>query len=75
MKLNTGNTIHNMVRIVRVSQGMTQTELAKRTGLSQWLISEIERGRVNPSDEELNKIKTALNWTPELDIHLEALTQ
>lgn len=36
--------VGELVRSLRVAQGMTQTELAERTGISQANISDVERG-------------------------------
>lgn len=42
--------------------GITQTELAKRSGISRTMINMIENGRTtNPTIGTLNKIATALN--------------
>lgn len=75
MEFNLSNNVSNKIKIVRASRGMTQTQLSEATGLSQWFISEVERGRVNPTVDELERIKAALNWTSALDVHLEALAQ
>ncbi|MQA03306.1 MAG: cupin domain-containing protein [Streptosporangiales bacterium] len=48
------------VRAVRTERGMTLTELAKRTGLSPGLISQVERGHTNPSLETLRRVAEAL---------------
>ena len=44
----------------RNSIGITQTELAQRTGLTQALISRIESGRSHPSIDTLKKIADGL---------------
>lgn len=48
------------VRAVRVERGMTLTELAKRTGLSPGLLSQVERGQTNPSLETLRRVAEVL---------------
>lgn len=40
----------------REKQGLSQNKLAKRLGVTQTLISEIERGRKNPSLEQFFRI-------------------
>jgi len=48
------------LRILRLKAGLTQTELARRAGVSQSLIARIESGKVNPRVSTLMKIYTAL---------------
>ncbi len=50
-----------MVQLVRVARGLTQTELAKRAGLSQGLLSKVEAGTVDLDDDRLAVIAVALN--------------
>ena len=45
---------------LRKRLGLTQRELAKLSGVSQSLISKIERGRINPSYEAVKRIMQAL---------------
>jgi len=45
---------------LRKMLGLTQRELARMSGLSQSLISKIERGRVNPSYEAVRRILQTL---------------
>jgi predicted transcriptional regulator len=52
-----GHTIREM----RAAAGLTQKALAERTGLSQSLISRIERGTVDPRTSTLRKILEALS--------------
>ena len=40
----------------REKQGLSQNKLAKRLGVTQTFISEIERGRQNPSLEQFFRI-------------------
>ena len=40
----------------REKQGLSQNKLAKRLGVTQTFISEIERGRKNPSFEQFFRI-------------------
>lgn len=50
-----------MVQLVRVARGLTQTELAKRAGLSQGLLSKAESGAVDLEDGRLAAIATQLD--------------
>ncbi|MED4012935.1 helix-turn-helix transcriptional regulator [Priestia aryabhattai] len=50
-----------IVRKFRVSQNMTQEELAEKTELHRTYISEVERGERNVSLININKISSSLN--------------
>lgn len=52
-----------MIR-ARYNQGLTATELAKRSGLSKQLISQIEHGRRAGSVESQKAIADALGLDP-----------
>lgn len=45
---------------IRIDQGLSQAELAKKVGTKQSAISRLESGDCNPSIEFLNKIAQAL---------------
>jgi transcriptional regulator with XRE-family HTH domain len=47
------------IRIARVSSGISQQALARRSGLSQGFISMVERGRRTPGMEVANRLATA----------------
>ncbi|WP_066295146.1 helix-turn-helix domain-containing protein [Bacillus sp. FJAT-29937] len=49
------------VREIRKKQGFTLADLSEKTGLSQGLLSQIERGLVDPTVSNFWKICTALN--------------
>ena len=49
---------------LRVSLGMTQEQLAERSGLSQQYLSGLERGKRNPTVLTLHEIAVALHVTP-----------
>ena len=49
------------IREVRVAQDMTLSHLASAAGVSSALISQVERGLVDPSLETLRKISRVLN--------------
>lgn len=46
--------------VLRLEAGLTQTELAKRSGIRQSEISKIENGRINPTMETLEALASAL---------------
>ena len=49
------------IKQIRKKYGLTQSELAKRSGVSQSLIAKIEAGRLDPTFSNAQKIFTALN--------------
>jgi transcriptional regulator with XRE-family HTH domain len=49
------------IRELRAGRGMTLTELARTTGLSAGLISQVERGLTDPSLETLRRIARILD--------------
>lgn len=57
------NILHNIMRL-RTSQGITQNELARKSGVKQSVISDIENGKTSfPRVDTLSKIATALGCT------------
>lgn len=52
------------VERLRRAKGMTQEQLAERSGFSQQYISGLENGRRNPTVVTLYEIATALDATP-----------
>jgi transcriptional regulator with XRE-family HTH domain len=52
------------VRRLRQAQGLTQEQFAELSGFSQQYISDLERGRRNPTIVSLFEIATALSATP-----------
>lgn len=56
------------VRNTRVEAGWSQKELAKKAGISQQLISRIEKGRENVSLSTLKKISDALDRDLEINL-------
>ena len=52
------------VRAARIDSGQTQEELAVRSGFSQQYVSDLERGRRNPTVVSLYEIAQALDTTP-----------
>jgi transcriptional regulator with XRE-family HTH domain len=49
----------------RIELDLTCREVAKQTGLSNGWYGQIERGRVNPTADELKRIGKALKSAPE----------
>jgi Zn-dependent peptidase ImmA (M78 family)/transcriptional regulator with XRE-family HTH domain len=54
-------TTGQMVQLVRVARGLTQTELAKRAGLSQAVLSKFEAGAVDLEDGRLAALAAQLD--------------
>jgi transcriptional regulator with XRE-family HTH domain len=52
------------VRAIRQATGMTQEQLAEKSGFSQQYISDLERGRRNPTVVTLHDLAQALGSTP-----------
>ena len=52
------------VRRLRLAAGMTQEGLAERSGFGQQYISDLERGRENPTVVTLFELSQALDTTP-----------
>ena len=57
-------TVGESVRIIRELQGMSQNELARRTGISQATISAIENDRVRLGVERAKALGRALKCHP-----------
>lgn len=65
------DSVGKTVRNIRAEAGWSQKELAQKAGISQQLISRIEKGRENISLATLRKISGALGR--ELEINFEKL--
>jgi transcriptional regulator with XRE-family HTH domain len=52
------------VRRIRNEAGMTQEQLAERSGFTQQYVSDLERGRRNPTVVSLFELAQALGTTP-----------
>lgn len=52
------------VRKLRLARGMTQEQYAVRSGFSQQYISDLERGRRNPTVVSLFELAQALDASP-----------
>lgn len=57
-------TTGERIRQIRLSKGMTQTELGKRCGMADSRIGVYERGENKPKPETLNRIAMALDVDP-----------
>jgi transcriptional regulator with XRE-family HTH domain len=49
-----------MIKLYRIHQGLTQIDLARKSGIAASKLSLIECGHINPSPEEIQRIATAL---------------
>ena len=57
----------------RIELGLTGREVAKQTEINNSILSAIERGRVNPTPDELKRIGKVLKSAPErLVTHVDA---
>ena len=52
------------VRRARIESGMTQEQLAEKSGFTQQYLSDLERGARNPTVVTLYEIASALGVTP-----------
>ena len=57
------NLVGSNVRTCRIKAGMTQEELALKSGLSQGYINQLENGKRNYTQKSLELIATALSVT------------
>ena len=53
------------VRVLRLERGLTQEELAHRCEMERSYVSDLERGRRNPSVKALGRLAAALGVAPE----------
>lgn len=51
-------------RRLRAARGLTQEQAAERTGVSQQYISDLERGKRNPTVLTLHELTAPLGGTP-----------
>jgi DNA-binding XRE family transcriptional regulator len=58
--------VHAMI-VARKKSGITQKELAEKTGMSQGDISKIERGNANPSLNTLKRLAAGMNMRLRLE--------
>jgi len=60
-------TVGELLRDLRRRHGVSQRALARRAGTSQAWISDIERGRVSPTDDALRRVLLCLGEELVLD--------
>ncbi len=68
-------TLSQRLKTLRTMRGLTQEDLASKTCIPNNYISLMESGKVTPAGEWDERIRAALNWTPEVDAKLDELTQ
>ncbi len=56
--------MNNIIKKIRLSKGITVTQLSKKSGLSRNAIYKLEDGNTNPSLETIKKISYGLDETP-----------
>ena len=66
------NDLADKVRLMRKAQKLNQTQLARRVGVAQAYISEIEKGKKTPSVDVLEKLCDALDCSAD---YLLGITQ
>jgi transcriptional regulator with XRE-family HTH domain len=64
VKITIAKTIGWNIRKARMALNVSQTLLARRTGLTQGQVSRIERGKNHPHALTLQRIATYLKTTP-----------
>ena len=55
-------TFAHQLRILRIVRGMTQQQLAEIADIPTGMLSYIETGKILPTSDWENRIKTALDW-------------
>jgi DNA-binding XRE family transcriptional regulator len=58
-------SLGNRVRALRVQRGLSQSDVARLSGISQAYVSQVETGRIYPTSWVLVAIATVLGMTPE----------
>lgn len=51
-----------IMKVMRKELGWSQSELARRAGLNQSTLNQIESGRLLPYPSQIQKLAQALNW-------------
>lgn len=59
------------IKSLRLNKGIKQIELAKMAGISNTYLSDIEKGRTDPSIKTLTKIANALGMEVDWNIFLK----
>lgn len=65
MHISLMSLIGETIRKLRKAKGLTQTELAEKLGTTQFVITNYERGRNNPTAARMPEIAKALGVTVE----------
>ncbi len=55
----------DLLRIARQARGWSQTELSRRSGVSQANLSKLENGLINPTEDVMTSVGTALGFPVE----------
>lgn len=65
-----------LIRRARLDAGLTQAELARRSGLRQPSLAQMESGKRNVSDEMLQRVLRSADYRPSLPLaeHADAIT-
>lgn len=66
-------TYASQLKMMRQARGLTQEQLAEKTGIPNTYLSLMETGKVIPADEWDTRLREALAWTPETDDLLHSL--
>lgn len=53
--------LHEQLKTMRIMRKMKGIELARISGIPSSMISQIENGKVNPTEETIEKLATALD--------------
>lgn len=59
-----GDPIGSLVKFQRLQAGMTQGQLAERSGIERGALADLEEGVVGASDQDVQAIAGALGVTP-----------
>lgn len=63
------------LRAIRISAGLSQVQLAEKAGVTQSLVSKIEKGQANPTLDVIEAIAGALGTSPAVVFGLPELQQ
>jgi len=68
-------TLSQRLSLLRKMRNMTQEQLSRETGIPNTYISRMETGKILPAGEWEDRLRNALNWTPEVDAQLDNLVR
>ena len=66
-------TYASQLRMMRQARGLTQEQLAEKTGIPNTYLSLMETGKIIPAGEWDTRLREALDWTPDTDDLLRKL--